>query len=184
MALTVTSILAFLVGPNLRDYVRNSRLTGASNDLIHSLSVARAEAVKRQQNVVVCASNAPLQAAPACSGGSFHGWFVFVDLNKNSQFDGQDVLLEQHDLVDASVTVVQDGSSLQTYAPTGFALPPLAGVVPTRNVVLCDQRGNVADMVGTSTARTVMVTATGRPRVSRTIGDVTTALGAIGAGCP
>src|SRR5205814_10549327 len=67
------------------------------------------------------------------------------------------------------------------YLATGFASP--AGVKsPTRNILLCDIRGN--QMVGTnSVERAVLITASGRIRVSATSTDVNAAAAAAGA-CP
>ena len=184
MALAVTAILAMLVVPNMRDYLRNSRLSSAGNDLLHSLAVARAEAVKRQTNAIVCSSASPSTAAPVCDGSPFRGWFVFADTNNNGVFDAADIIVERHGPVDPSVTVKQDGNGLQIFLPSGFARPAAGGFVPTRNIVYCDARGNVAATAGNSTARAVVVTATGRARVTRVIADITASLVSVGGGCP
>ncbi len=184
MALAVTAILAMLAVPSMRDYLRNSRLSSAGNDLLHSFAVARAEAVKRQTNAVVCSSASPTTAAPVCDGSPFSGWFVFADTNNNGVFDAADVIVERHGPIDPSVSVKQDGNGVQIFQPSGFARPATGGFVPSRNIVYCDARGNVAIPGGNSTARAVVVSATGRARVTRGIADINASLATIGGGCP
>ena len=45
-----------LTSPMMSTMMRNSRLTSVSNDLLGSLMNARTEAVKRQSQVVLCAT--------------------------------------------------------------------------------------------------------------------------------
>lgn len=185
-ALTVMAVLAFVVTPSLRDFLRNSRITSCVNDLLHSFYVARAEAIKRQVPVVVCAAASPTSANPAC-GGTFSGWIVFADNNRDGTFNAGDQLIEAHPLVDASLKISQDGTSRQTYLGTGFALAAGPANNPTRTIVVCDVRGNVATVSsgssGNSTAGVVLISATGRAKSSHLIGDVTTGLAATGGAC-
>lgn len=185
--LSLVAILATLAVPNMRDFVRNNRLTSAGNGLLHSMQLARTEAIKRQNgNVVVCATDTPdaADAGLACTGGAFSGWFVFVDANSNWTHQAAEPVIEKHASVDSSVTVSNDNNGIVSYGPSGFANPPGGGKVPTATVVICDERGN--SQQGTdSTARAVFITNTGRVRVSRTYADVSAALAAPGVGaCP
>src|SRR5687767_3310746 len=73
----VAAVLASIAVPNMRDFIRNGRLTSAANDLLRSTQVARSEAIKRQTIVALCASADPSAANPTCSNGAFTGWIVF-----------------------------------------------------------------------------------------------------------
>jgi type IV fimbrial biogenesis protein FimT len=181
VTLTVVGILAALAVPNMRPFIQNNRLTAASNDLLRSFQLARTEAIKRQQNVVVCASTDPTAANPTCTYGPFGGWIVFQDTNANWQTDGGEAVLERHNLLDSSITVKTDKDGIESYAATGFANP--AGTkTPTRNILMCDIRGN--QITGsTSVERAVLVANTGRVRVSTAKSDVDTATIAAGS-CP
>jgi len=181
VTLAVAGVLAGVAVPNLRSFIQNSRLSSASNDLLRSFNLARTEAIKRQANVVVCASALPMAAIPACSYGPFNGWIVFQDNNLSWQWENGEPIFERHELLDSSVTVKKDNNGIEMYLATGFASP--AGIkTPTRNIVLCDSRGN--QMVGTnSVERAVLIAASGRTRVSATSADVSTAAAAAGA-CP
>jgi type IV fimbrial biogenesis protein FimT len=186
VTLTVAGVLCALALPNLRPLVQNSRLTSAANDLLRSLYIARAEAVKRQGNVVVCATADPTasDATITCSYGAFNGWFVFNDVNGNWQRDAGDAVIEKHALLDSSVTVRNDGNGIISYAPSGFA--NLAGAeAPSSNIVFCDQRGTVVLSGTDSTARAVLIANTGRVRVTKTQTEVATAVANTTAGtCP
>jgi type IV fimbrial biogenesis protein FimT len=183
VTLAVAAVLFSVAIPNMRAFAQNSRLTAAANDLLRSFHLARTEAIKRQANVVVCASADPTAASPACSYGEFTGWIVFQDTNGNWQADDPVIepILQRSGTLNATVRVRADNDGIESYARSGFANPAGART-PTRNVVLCDDRG-ITDVGGSSTARALFVDPTGRMRVSKNNAEVTAASGAAGA-CP
>jgi type IV fimbrial biogenesis protein FimT len=181
VTLAVAGILLSVAVPNFRSFIQNDRLSAAANDLLRSFQLARTQAIKHQANVVVCASANPTAANPTCSYGPFNGWIVFQDTNSNWQVDAGEPVLERHELLDSSITVKTDNNGIESYAATGFANP--AGVkTPTRNILVCDVRGNQI-VGGNSVERAVLIATTGRTRVSKTSADVSTAAGVAGA-CP
>ena len=191
IALTVAGIIMAAAIPSMRNFIRNNRLTSAANDLLHSIQVARTEAVKRQAgNVVVCGTANPTvaDAALTCSYTSFAGWFVFQDTDGNWSHGAAEPVIERHALVDPTVTVIADRNRIVSYTPTGFASPGGAGFLPTTRVVICDARGITASgtsTVGaTSTARALLIQPTGRARVSNQQADVVAAQAVIGVSCP
>lgn len=183
ITVAVAAILLGLAAPSFQDTIRNNRLTTAANDLLHSTQLARSEALKRQTPVVVCASANSAALPPSCSYGAFTDWIVFVDANNNWSMDATETVLERHGAVHPLLTVRNDNSGIVSYAASGFANPAMpAGRVPSRNLVICDQRGN--RQVGTnSTARAILIANTGRTRVTKVGTEVTTAIAAAGA-CP
>lgn len=188
VTLGVGAILVGLVVPNMRDFMRNNRLSGGVNDMLHSLQVARTEAIKRQNgNVVVCGTASPTaaDAAMTCDYATFKGWFVFQDTNGNWQHDGAaEPVIERHALLDTTVTVKTDANDrIVSFGPSGFA--NLSGARnPTGTIVICDERGVLA-IGANSTARALFITPTGRARASATYADVySTALGRVGGSCP
>lgn len=185
ITLTVASILVGLMIPNMRDFIRNNRLSGGVNDMLHSLQVARTEAIKRQNgNVVWCGTANPTAATPTCDYATFAGWFVFQDTNGNWQHDNGEPVIERHDLLDATVTVKTDANDrIVSFSPSGFANPAGARV-PVATIVLCDSRSVVR--YGTqASARALLISPTGRARASSTWNDVSgTALPLVGGSCP
>jgi Tfp pilus assembly protein FimT len=148
------------------------------------MQLARTEAIKRQRNVVVCASANPTAANPTCSYGAFTGWIVFQDTNSNWQSDGivAEPVLERHPLLDPSVTVRNDNNGIESFNSTGFG-NPAGAQTPSRTIIACDSRGNQA--TGSySTARALLISPTGRARVAYTYTDVTNAFATLGQACP
>jgi type IV fimbrial biogenesis protein FimT len=174
LTLAVAAVLATIAAPNVRDFIRNGRLTGGSNDLLRSLQLARSEAIKRQQIVAVCASN----DGATCSEGDFTGWLVFVDANNNWERDSGEEILETVS-VDEGVSVVNDATGKVSFAPSGFA-NSTPGQTPTSRVVICDTRGN--QKIGdSSTARALIIETTGRARVTKDYDEVTSAISIAGS---
>ncbi len=186
VVLAVAAVIMGLAVPNFSLYIRNSRLTGAANDLLTSVTLARSEAIKRQIPVAVCATDDPDAATPACNNGPFGAWVVWVDADNDWVPDNNanEPVLERHPALDASLTVRSDNDGRIKYLFTGFASAPSGGIVPTANVAMCDDRGTAPTIAGVSAARAIRIAATGRPRVTKDQGEVDTALAAIGAACP
>lgn len=181
--LTTLAIVAIVGGyaiPTMRTMLRNNRLSTLSNDMLASLSNARTESVKRQAQTAVCVVADYTAATPACARTTTGGWVLFQDTNANWAIDANEPIIERHPPPDTNVTMRADNQAVIAFAPTGFAVPS-AGVA-MRNIVFCDGRG-VAVLGSGSTARAVVVTATGRARVANTVSEVTAALGT-GVACP
>ncbi len=191
VVLAIVAIALSLAVPSLRDFMRNSRLTSASNDLLAALNLARSEAVKRQiampGGVAVCATSNPDAIPPVCSGswaaGASSAWVVWVDANGNWAPDNNanEPVLQRHEALDGSVSLRSDNDGIVKYVLTGFSAT--AGTkTPTRNVVMCDARGT-GTLGNFSKGRAVLISATGRARVSKMPTDVSNAVSAAGA-CP
>jgi type IV fimbrial biogenesis protein FimT len=177
VTLAVASILVGVLAPNMRTYLLNNQLSNSVNDMLHSIQVARTEAIKRQLpaggGVVVCGTATPTvaDAALTCDYATFKGWFVFVDSNANWQHDAAEPVIERHGLLDASLFVKTDANArIVSFGASGFANPAGARV-PMRTLVICDSRGVKQTGTG-STARALLITTTGRARASQTWNDV------------
>jgi len=184
ITLTVAGILAAVTIPNMRIFLWNNRISSTANDLLHSIQVARTEAIKRQNGTVaVCATadSTVGDAALTCSNGNFSQWFVFYDANSNGVHDNNEVVLGRG-AASPTNTVKSNRGGIVCFAATGFASPACGAALPTTAVTICDSRGNTA--VGTnSTARALFISQTGRARISQLYADVSTAIVSTGA-CP
>lgn len=180
MTLTLAGVLAAIAVPNMRDFMRNNRLSSAANDLLRSVQVARSEAVKRQTIVTACASSNPSATDPTCSGGEMTGWIVFQDANNNWDRDADEAVLVRQ-TAPGLVTVLNDNTGKVSYSPTGFA-NNTAGQTPTSRVVICDERGN-RTVGANSLARALVIEATGRARITRDPTEIDNALTATGGSC-
>ena len=191
ITLAVVAVVAALAAPNMRSFILNNRLTSTNNELLRSIQTARAEATKRQQNVVLCTSAdptaAPTATAPSCSKTGIKGWIVFQDSNGDWDRSGAtEELIETHTFESDAMYLVADGSKRVSFAATGFANP--SGTTPatqtrTSRIVMCDDRGNTT-VSGQSTARGISIAQTGRPSFTRNTADISNYLSTIVSLCP
>ncbi len=75
MAIALLAIFIALAVPSFFTAIQNNRITVQSNDLLTAFHLARSEALKRNQPVVVCASEDGL----TCDGDWTDGWIVAED---------------------------------------------------------------------------------------------------------
>ncbi len=101
IALAVAAILLSIAVPSFTASIQNNRMVTQINDLHTSLSYARSEAVKRNNNVTVCKSS----NGTSCTGNWDNGWIVFVDNNFNGTVDAGDVILRVHGSIAGDITL-------------------------------------------------------------------------------
>jgi type IV fimbrial biogenesis protein FimT len=184
VVLAIAGVLMAVGIPAMGDFLRNSRITGAANDVMAALHFTRSEATKRRLPVTLCTSaSAVTDPNPACAASPLlTGWIVFVDTNQSGQRDAGEVVLLQHEPMDARITARSSANPFQvTYLMNGFALNPNAA-----QLVLCDDRGNDPSAGELSSARGILVSVTGRAGVTRDpneIQDLVDAIGVDVGGC-
>lgn len=171
ITLLVIGVVLAIGVPNLSDFTRNSRVTGTANDLHGSIMLGRSEAARSKENITICASLDPTDAAADCDPGATFddGWIVFVDLNGDLQRAGagENVLKSfppLHDLVDVLPT---NGATYFAFAPTGLGRGDVGGLPALSIAYVCDDRGNRTEEGGLSAARALVVTPIGRSTVIR-----------------
>src|SRR5690606_19959424 len=92
VTLAVASMLVVVAVPNFQAFVNSSRLAGAANELIASLQLARAEAIRRNGRAGVCMSSGTAggDTASCATGDAVDGWIAFVDANEDGDYDKDD----------------------------------------------------------------------------------------------
>lgn len=178
VVLAIAGVLMAIGIPSMRDFMRNSRITSAANDVMAALHFTRSEAIKRRMPVTLCTSaSAVTDLNPTCAASPFlTGWISFVDTNQSGQRDAGELVLLQHEPMNADITARSSVDPFQvTYLLNGFALNPNAA-----RLVLCDDRGNTPSAGELSSARGILVSVIGRPGVTRDMGEIDTLLAAIG----
>lgn len=181
--LVAVTVLALLLGigvPGFRDFVRNSRMTAAANDIVTDFSIARSEAVKRRVPVTLCKSQ-NLTACDVDAAGAFRSWIMFVDdadpavaagTDGDGVVDVGEVILRQRTIADTITVTTNANARRVTFLPSGYPIGTAAGNVT--QFVLCDDRGNETSVGGNSAARGVQILATGRPVAVRDLASITT----------
>jgi type IV fimbrial biogenesis protein FimT len=161
MALALMAVVMVMAVPNFNRLIKNNRLASQANEFITAVNYARNEAIKRNQNVILCRSS----NGTSCGSGTGWeaGWIVYADVNNNASLDSGEELR-----IFGSLT---GGNSLRgnanyantiTYGPKGY-------VTQAGELILCDDRnssGNTADAEDFAMGRAIIISATGRPRVT------------------
>jgi prepilin-type N-terminal cleavage/methylation domain-containing protein len=167
--------------PSMSGFMQNSRITGTANDLHSSFQLARSEAARSKENIMICASANSMDAEPVCGGNFNDGWIIFVDLNDDQAraVGGEENVLRAHPQAPDGINITTNGgASYFAYAPTGLGRADLGGLnVSTARI--CDSRGNIVAAGGNSAARILVVTPIGRATVLRNKDQIEAA-----GGCP
>ena len=83
VVIAITAILALIAMPSMKSMMERNAISGQVNSLIGTLTLARAEAIKRNAPVIGCRSvNADTTDSPTCAGSGADwksGWIVFMD---------------------------------------------------------------------------------------------------------
>jgi type IV fimbrial biogenesis protein FimT len=152
--LAIAAVLVGLAVPGFARLTRQWAVSRSAESLLTGLHSARSQAASRQSPVVLCQNN----AAAACSNSpTAAGWQVFSTEHVTSppRFSAGDALLTVHQL--PSGLTLQATRAAVTFWPTSRS-------GSTSTFVVCDAR-RVAQ------PRAVIVSQTGRPRLSTTAAD-------------
>ncbi len=159
-ALTTLAVLctvATVAIPAVSHLVASTRVTTQVNELMTHLHLARSEAIKRGQRVLLCKSR---DGSRCTSDSPWHeGWIVFVDQNDNHTVDGDEQIIRVQQAltgVTLQAGLSGSGSNLNDYVgyrPDGFS----------------GKRGTFTFCVpnAPNRARAIILYWTGRPRISR-----------------
>lgn len=157
VTVAIAGILVAVAMPNFTYTLKSNRLTTINNDLVSALNLARSEAVKRNQQVVVRKDAAGWQ----------NGWQVFVDIDRSAGNDDvfnddgdaatlcesdEDCLLRIYPALPAGNYTLQTNNftNFVRYTPTGQI--SLAG---GGTFAFCENND-------VATSREIIITATGR----------------------
>lgn len=176
ITLVVAVILISLAIPNFRLLIQNNRITGATNDFIVALNLARAEAVKRGTTVLICRTDDP-QASPSdCQrannavydGNWSTGWLVYAlpttaIAAEADYVDGTDLLVRLGEGTTDSIRITSESNGIGNQW-LGFNSTGMLFGASEAAYAVCDDRDE-------SAGRLIRIQPTGRPSVE----DTTTA---------
>ena len=147
--LSVVAILLGLAVPSFRAFVLDARRTADVNAFVLAVQLARSEAIKRGETVVLCQTFDGLRCGNDGLGyGS--GWLVFADEDQTrppQRADAEPLLYAYRPTLIGTIVGNREY----------FDFRPIQRRSTNGTLVFCDQRGAAA-------ARTVIVSYTGRPR--------------------
>ena len=152
VTITLVAILAGTAVPAFGDLIRDSRRSTHINQFVHSIHLAKREAIMRGQYVALC----KIDAQQRCAGKGIdwdEGWMVFVNSDRDQPVKrdaGEPVLYLN--AADPAIQIVGNRNA--------FTFRPFTRRSTNGTLVFCDSRGSQA-------ARAVIISYTGRPRVSQ-----------------
>jgi type IV fimbrial biogenesis protein FimT len=145
----VATTLAWGV-PSFGALLRDAARTREVNQFLQAVYVARSEAIKRNGVVSLCPSRNGTTCSPSATWNS--GWLIFVNLDRDSpaaRDSGEPLLRVYQPWETGHITSNRSTLSFRPFGQMGV----------TATVTFCDDRGSRA-------ARAVIISQTGRPRVS------------------
>lgn len=158
--LAVTAVMASVSVPGLQGLARSARVSGAANDILADLFLARSEAIKRRLRVVVCRSG---DGASCATAGSWEqGWIVFADTDGNGQRAPAEALVRVQQRLPAGVRLTGTSTMAKyvSYAPTGAART-IGGGFQAGTLTVCPVSGERA------AGRQIVISSSGRPRTQK-----------------
>lgn len=155
--IAIVSVVLGLGAPLFKATLTTSRLTTSINAMAGTLAYTRSEAVKRNQHVVLCKS---LEGTQCTREGDWrHGWLVYVDINRNRSLDDNEPILGTHSLAQ-SIEV-----DYRAFGSRHYLVYRPSGMTRTNGTfTFCDP--NYPE-----TAKALIITKTGRPRLSKVRAD-------------
>lgn len=165
IVVVIVAVLISIAAPGFRSLLERNRLQSAASSLFTSLMLARSEALKRNQPVVVCKSNDGADCDNTLNWED--GWIVWADANIKVGKDPNDPLIAVNDGLTTGDTLRSLNGVFAnsiTYKVDGSASVS-GGASASDTFVLCN-----ADK-DTSTGREIAVERTGRPRINTPASD-------------
>ncbi len=109
-AVAIGGIVMAVGLPAFAGFIKNSRLTTQTNDVLTSLHVARNEAVNRGHNIRIL----------TLSGGTdwASGWQIRLDVDNENDIDAEDTVLRNYDAIENATLV--GNVNIVTFEPTGY----------------------------------------------------------------
>jgi type IV fimbrial biogenesis protein FimT len=151
MTMTLVALVLTLGLPSFGSIVANHRLKVEVNALFHAVHVARKGSIARRRAITICPSYDGLVCEPNFDWSM--GWMMFVNTDRDYPVarDDDEAILSQHS-VDQDARIM---SNRKTFTWRAIELRATNGTL-----VFCDRRGR-------ATARALVISYTGRPRVAR-----------------
>lgn len=151
VTLAVVGIMMYVAVPSLTAFLQDSQLSSDTNDLIASLLLARSESVTRNNTVSIC-KIAPADMDSCDNSVSWHsGWIVFEDLDNDGDRDAAEDIVDTYTGMNTNTVVsATNFTNFLTYRPSGAT----------------NTQGQFLLCVSNSVAQSIVVNATGRPRIA------------------
>ncbi len=158
VTVALVAALVTLGVPAFSGWIRHNALVAEANRFVSTLHLGRSEAIKRGRTLTI-----------GRQGDWANGWTVFVDLDEDGQRDSGEVVLRRAGPLREGFTLVGNFhvADSVSYRATGQTRKP-SGAFQMGTFTLCDDTGTA----NARHARAIVISSTGRPRVSRAQADI------------
>ncbi len=158
IVMAVMAVLVTFAVPSFHNLMDSSKLTAASNALLSSMHLARSEAIKRGNRVVLCKTSDGLVCAER--GGWEQGWIVFHDTNNNGERERNEVVIQRIQPLAASLRLTGNATVARyvSFLSTG-GTKLIGGGFQAGTLTVCNQSAGQA--------RQIVLNAAGRPRIQK-----------------
>jgi type IV fimbrial biogenesis protein FimT len=159
ISLSIASILMASAAPSFQSFLERSRMSTSTNAFISHLHLARAEAINRKRRVILCPSSNGLECIADYTQWA-RGYILFVDEDDNRERNDGEQLIRYVQDEGNGITIYSSSNyrKVVAYYPTGMAY----GFNTT--IRFCARTSE-------SINRAVIISATGRPRLSKSMSD-------------
>ena len=99
VTVSIMLILLMVAVPAYKSTIDGNRRVTYANELLEDLTLARSEAIKRNRQVVVCASSTGTTCVTAPGGTPSDwkvGWMTYVDMNGDGLLNASETILRAH----------------------------------------------------------------------------------------
>lgn len=163
VTIAVLGVLAAVALPSYRLMIARNRATTDANTLVTLITTARSEAIKRNQQVVLCKSN----NGSTCTSVTGQGWelgaILFVEtVSRNAQRDTDEPLIQKaFPLANGSTITGGGGTTNYVIYNSGGGLVQIGATLPTGTITVTPK-----GVTGAANERRVVISVTGRPKVT------------------
>lgn len=163
ISIALSALLLSMAIPALDHFTTSAKQTGAVNDFVSSMHIARSSAITTNFRTTVCASS----NGANCEAVSWdEGWIVFRDRDSDQTVDNDETVI--------SVSGAINGLSIQSSEFGDFLMYRPNGRVMTTSATGNSGQFTVCDNRGSDHAKVLIVDLSGRPRLSKYLADGST----------
>jgi type IV fimbrial biogenesis protein FimT len=159
VAVALLAITLAIGVPSFRDTIQANRMATQANEFVAALNFARSEAIKRATRATLCKSSDG--SSCVTTGNWDQGWIVFIDSNNNAAADdGTGSILKVYsNLGSSTLSGNTNVANYVSYVSSGFT-QLTTGAIQAGTFTLCPDTSG-------ATGRSIVISATGRPTVSK-----------------
>jgi len=138
VVLTISVILLAVAVPTFQESISRMRTTDAGNSLAASIELARAEAIRRGEQVFLCRADSTAPTGCAAAGDWADGWVVWTNVPNTGGTADNAAAIDDNDRLQVQGSLGTAGSRAEIAISTGSTLTffPDGRVTPAVNITV------------------------------------------------